>query len=317
MKEVGNQIKVVFMGTPAFAKESLQRLVEKEFEVLACVTNPDKPAGRGMKVKMSAVKEYALAQNIPVYQPQKVRNNPEMIATLQGLKPDFLVVVAYGKILPKEILDIPTIAAVNVHGSLLPKYRGAAPMQWSIINGDNTTGITTMLMDVGMDTGDMLLKQETAILPEDTLETIHDRLMVMGADLLCETLYGLKEGNITPQKQGEAYTLAPPITREMTKINFHQTARDVFNFMRGLSPFPATYMESVEGKKYKVYQSNIIEETSEGVPGTVLVAKKDQLVIQCQKGSIGILEIQPENSKKMPVQAFLAGNKIKEGDMFL
>lgn len=310
-----NKIKVVFMGTPEFAKESLQRLVEKEFEVLACFTNPDKPAGRGMKVKMSAVKEYALAQNIPVYQPQKVRNNPEVIAILQELKPDFLVVVAYGKILPKEILEIPTIAAVNVHGSLLPKYRGAAPMQWSIIKGDAKTGITTMLMDVGMDTGDMLLKQETPILEEDTLESIHDRLMVMGADLLCDTLYGLKEGTITPEKQGEDYTLAPPITREMTKINFHQTARDVFNFIRGLSPFPATYMENQEGKKFKVYRAVIKEAISEGIPGTILVAKKDQFIIQCGKGSIEILEIQPENSKKMAVQAFLAGNKMKEGDL--
>ena len=173
--------KVVFMGTPEFAKESLQKLVESGYNVVAVFTNPDKPSGRGMKLKASAVKEYAISQNIPVYQPKKIRNNEEVLNTLKTLEPDFLAVVAYGKILPQEVLDVAKYGSINVHGSLLPKYRGSAPMQWAIINGEKVTGITTMFMDAGMDTGDMLLKEEIEIKPEYTLEDVHDKLMVIGA----------------------------------------------------------------------------------------------------------------------------------------
>ena len=177
-------IKVVFMGTPEFACESLKEIYEAGFNIVGCFTNPDKPSGRGMKLKASAVKEYAIEKNIPIYQPKKIRNNQEVLDILDKLAPDVIAVVAYGKILPKEVLDIPKYGCINVHGSLLPKYRGAAPMQWALINGEKETGITTMFMDVGMDTGDMLLKEEIEIKDDYNLETLHDKLMVIGAKLL-------------------------------------------------------------------------------------------------------------------------------------
>lgn len=306
-----SDIKVVFMGTPDFAKESLKRLVDEDFNVVACLTNEDKPAGRGMKLKMSSVKEYALEKNIPVYQPKKVRNNEEIINILKDYKPDFIAVVAYGKILPKEILEIPKYGCVNVHGSLLPKYRGAAPMQWSIINGEKKTGITTMLMDIGMDTGDMLLKEEIDITDKDNLETIHDKLMVIGANLLVETLEKMIEGKITPIKQSDDFTLAPMITREMTKIDFNKSAIEIFNFVRGLSPFPGTYMTLEDERKFKVFEVEPhIEKIDSVENGTVIFVSKDKLHIKCSDGYISIKQIQPINSKKMDIKAFMAGNKI-------
>ena len=188
------------MGTPEFARESLKILYEAGYNIVACFTNPDKPSGRGMKIKYSAVKEYALEKNIPIYQPKKLRNNEEIIEKLKELKPDFIAVVAYGKILPKEILDIPKYGCVNVHGSLLPKYRGAAPMQWALINGEEKTGITTMFMDVGMDTGDMLLKEELEIKDDYNLEDLHDKLMVIGGNLLVKTLDKIVDGTIKREK---------------------------------------------------------------------------------------------------------------------
>lgn len=310
-----SDIKVVFMGTPDFAKESFKKLVEEKFNVVACFTNEDKPSGRGMKLKASAVKEYAIEQNIPVYQPKSVRNNEEIINILKGYEPDFIAVVAYGKILPKEILDIPKYGCINVHGSLLPKYRGAAPMQWAIINGEEKTGITTMLMDVGMDTGDMLLKEEVEIKKSDNLETIHDKLMKIGANLLCETLEKMVEGCITPVKQSDEFTIAPMITREMTKIDFNKKARDIFNFVRGLSPFPGTYMVLDDERKFKVfdveYSNEICDDEIEN--GTVILATKDKLHIKCSDGYVSINQIQPTNSKRMDVKAFFAGNKIECG----
>lgn len=312
-------IKVVFMGTPEFAKESFKRLVEDGYDVVACFTNEDKPSGRGMKLKASAVKEYALEQQIPVYQPKKVRNNPEVVNILKQLEPDFIAVVAYGKILPVEILGIPKYGCVNVHGSLLPKYRGAAPMQWAIINGEEKTGITTMLMDVGMDTGDMLLKEEIPILEEDNLESIHDKLMVIGANLLSKTLCMLKNNEIEPKRQPEEFTVAPMIHKAMTKIDFEKSAREIFNFVRGLSPFPGTYMTLEDGRVFKVYQ---VQEGKEAVEesiknGTVICVKKDKLCIKCQGGYIEVKQIQPTNSKRMEIQSFLAGNKIEVGQKFI
>ena len=313
-----SDIKVVFMGTPEFARESLKKLVEENFNVVACLTNEDKPSGRGMKLKASAVKEYALEQNIPVYQPSKVRNNEEIIQILKDYNPDFIAVVAYGKILPKEILDIPKYGCINVHGSLLPKYRGAAPMQWSIINGEEKTGITTMLMDIGMDTGDMLLKEEIEIKDEDNLESIHDKLMVIGADLLCKTLIEMVNGNIVPEKQSEEFTLAPMISREMTKIDFNKKAREIFNFVRGLSPFPGTYMVLDDERKLKVFDVDYyIEEVGNVENGTVILATKDKLHIKCEDGYVSIKQIQPTNSKRMDIKSFFAGNKIEIGQKMI
>lgn len=213
-------MKIIFMGTPDFARDSLKAIVEEGHEILAVVTNPDKPKGRGMKMIASPVKEYAIEQKLPVYQPIKVRNNTEFIEEMISLRPDLICVVAYGKILPKEILDIPPYGCINVHGSLLPKYRGAAPIQWAVLNGDKQTGITTMYMDVGMDTGDMILKETVEIGENETTGELWDRLSKIGGKLLVETIKQI-ENKIAPRiPQGEDYTMAPMLSKEMAKIDW-------------------------------------------------------------------------------------------------
>lgn len=313
-------IKVVFMGTPEFACESLKEIYEAGFNIVGCFTNPDKPSGRGMKLKASAVKEYAIEKNIPIYQPKKIRNNQEVLDILDKLAPDVIAVVAYGKILPKEVLDIPKYGCINVHGSLLPKYRGAAPMQWALINGEKETGITTMFMDVGMDTGDMLLKEEIEIKDDYNLETLHDKLMVIGAKLLVKTIDGVVSGTITRIPQPKDGTYAPMITRDMTKIDFNKSAREIFNFVRGLSPFPGTYMELEDGRKYKVFDVSYKEDKnidSTVEPGDILLMSKDSLYIRCKDGYVMINKIQPENSKRMDIRAFMAGNRFNMMDKFI
>jgi methionyl-tRNA formyltransferase len=313
-------IKVVFMGTPEFARESLKELYEAGFNIVGCFTNPDKPSGRGMKLKASAVKEYAIEKNIPVFQPQKLRKNEEVLEILKNLNPDVIAVVAYGKILPKEILDLPKYGCINVHGSLLPKYRGAAPMQWALINGEEKTGVTTMFMDVGMDTGDMLLKEELEIKDEYNFESIHDKLMSIGANLLVETIDKVVSNEIIRIPQPEEGTYAPMITREMTKIDFTKNAREIFNFVRGLSPFPGTYMELEDGRKFKVFDVEYIEDENIDKtvePGDILLMSKDSLYIRCSNGYIIIKQIQPENSKRMDIKAFMAGNRLNMMDKFI
>lgn len=307
-------IKIVFMGTPEFARESFKGLYEAGFNIVGCFTNPDKPSGRGMKLKASAVKKYAIEKEIPVYQPKKLRNNEEVLETLKELNPDIIAVVAYGKILPKEIIDLPKYGCINVHGSLLPKYRGPAPMQWAIINGDKVTGITTMFMDVGMDTGDMLLKEELVIEDNYNLEDVHDKLASIGSRLLVETIDKVVDGTIERIVQPEEGTYAPMITRETTKIDFTKNAKDIYNFVRGLSPFPGTYMEMENGNKFKVFDvdyviDNEIDNTVE--PGDILLMSKDSLYIRCTDGYIIIKTIQPENSKRMDIKSFMAGNALK------
>lgn len=317
-------IKVVFMGTPDFAKCSLEKLVDSGYNVVGVFTNKDKPSGRGMKLKQSPVKEYANLKEIPVYQPAKLRNNPEVTEILKELNPDCICVVAYGKILPKEILDFPRLGCINVHGSLLPKYRGAAPMQWAIINGEEKTGITTMFMDEGMDTGDMLLKEEINITDDDNFETIHDKLKEIGANLLIKTLDKILDGTIVREKQPDECTVAPMINKDMTKIDFNKTSREIFNFVRGLSPFPGTYIEDEKGSRYKIYKVEIVKENdvSEDMiknnkkEGTIVKITKNELVISTKDGFIKILEIQPPNSKRMEINAFLNGNKFNEGKIF-
>ncbi len=310
-----NDIKVVFMGTPDFARESLKALVEANINVVGVFTNPDKPSGRGMKLKMSEVKEYAISKDIPIYQPLKVRNNEEVIKTLKELNPDFIVVVAYGKILPKEVLEIPRLGCINVHGSLLPNLRGAAPIQWSIINGDSVTGVTTMYMDEGMDTGDMLLKAEIDITDEDNLETVYDKLKVIGGELLVKTLNGIVNNSITRVKQEGEATYAPMINKDTLKIDFNKTCREIFNHVRGLSPVPGTLMFIDENTKFKVYKVSYELKEIEGIEnGGVVEISKSKLSIKCADGVVNILEIQPQNSKRMDVKAFLAGNKIINSD---
>ncbi len=314
-----NNKKIVFMGTPEFASASLEALIESGYDVVACVTNIDKPSGRGMKLKSSPVKDCAILHNIPVYQPKKMRKNPEIVEILKSLQPDFFVVVAYGKILPQEVLNIPKIGSINVHASLLPKYRGSAPMQWAIMNGETKTGITTMFMDAGMDTGDILLKEEITIGRDDNLGTIHDKLMNIGASLIVKTLDGIVDGTIKREKQGNDFTMAPMIDREMTKIDFNKTSKEIFNFVRGLSPFPGTFMKCNNGQIYKVFS---VEEIEAGKKeeikqnGEIVYISKDKLYIKCSDGYISILEIQPQNSKRMDIKSFLAGNRINIENKF-
>ena len=317
-------MKIVFMGTPDFAEESLKKIYEAGHNILAVVTNQDKPKGRGMKLTYSPVKEFAMEKKLRIKQPQKVRNNEEFINEIKSLNPDVICVVAYGKILPKEILEIPKYGCINVHASLLPKYRGAAPIQWSVLNGDKTTGVTTMYMDVGMDTGDMILKQEVQIGESETTGELWDRLKVIGADLLVETLKKLEDGTAPRIKQGDDYTLAPMLTKDMAKIDWNKkTAIEIKNLVRGLNPIMGAYT-MLNGKKIKFWKVDLAKEneiTIENLDflgnGVVLIANsKDGLYIKAKQGIIKVLEIQGENSKRMSINDYLRGNKIEEFEVF-
>ena len=326
-------LNIVFMGTPDFAKESLKAIYEAGYNILAVVTNPDKPKGRGMKLIPSPVKEYALEKKLKIYQPLKVRNNIEFLDEIKNLKPDVICVVAYGKILPKELLDIPRLGCINVHGSLLPQYRGAAPIQWAVLNGDKETGITTMYMDVGMDTGDMVLKEKVEIGENETTGELWDRLSKIGANLLVKTLKQIEDGTAPREKQGENFTLAPMLSKEMAKINWDEMdAIKIKNLVRGLNPIIGAY-SNLDGKKVKFWKVNVIsvndlikkfpelEEYTYRIkglaPGTVLFSdEKNGLYINANGGIIEVLEIQGENAKKMSINDYLRGNKIQAGSIF-
>lgn len=326
-------LNIVFMGTPDFAKESLKAIYEAGYNILAVVTNPDKPKGRGMKLIPSPVKEYALEKKLKIYQPLKVRNNIEFLDEIKNLKPDVICVVAYGKILPKELLDIPRLGCINVHGSLLPQYRGAAPIQWAVLNGDKETGITTMYMDVGMDTGDMILKEKVEIGENETTGELWDRLSKIGANLLVKTLKQIEDGTAPREKQGENFTLAPMLSKEMAKINWDEMdAIKIKNLVRGLNPIMGAY-SNLDGKKVKFWKVNVIsvndlikkfpelEEYTYRIkglaPGTVLFSdEKNGLYINANGGIIEVLEIQGENAKKMSINDYLRGNKIQAGSIF-
>lgn len=311
-------MKIVFMGTPDFAEKSLEGVYNAGHEILAVVTNPDRPKGRGMKMVASPVKEFAISKNLKIYQPEKVRNNVEFIEEIKALQPDVICVVAYGKILPKEILDIPRLGCINVHGSLLPKYRGAAPIQWAVINGEKVTGITTMYMDVGMDTGDMILKEEVNIGEDETTGELWDKLSDVGAKLLVETLRQIENGNAQRIPQGEEFTMAPMLNKDMSKIDWNsKTAKEIKNLVRGLNPIMGTY-SYLDGKKIKFWKVDVLLLGNENVEnGTILKSNsKDGLYIKAKDGVIKVLEIQGENSKRMPIQDFLRGNELKEGKRF-
>lgn len=310
-----NNIRILFMGTPDFACESLKALVDNRFNVVGVFTKPDKPSGRGMKMQMSIVKQYAIDKNIVVYTPIKFKNNPEIMDIIKKLNPNVICVAAYGKILPSEVLDYPKYGCINVHGSLLPKYRGAAPIQWSIINGDKYTGITTMYMDEGMDTGNMLLKEKVNILDSDNYQTLTDKLKIVGAKLLVETLNKLIDGSLERIKQDPNYTLAPMIEKSMGKLDFNKKGIELFNLVRGMSPTPGTYFFDKNNKRYKVYQIEYINQDISGKNGEVLNISDGKFSIKCCDGYINIKIIQPENSKKMDVEQYINGNKIKLGDI--
>ncbi len=311
-------MKIVFMGTPDFAEKSLEAIYNSGHEILAVVTNPDRPKGRGMKMVSSPVKEFAVSKNLKIYQPEKVRKNIEFIEEIKKLQPDVICVVAYGKILPKEILDIPRLGCINVHGSLLPKYRGAAPIQWAVINGEKITGITTMYMDVGMDTGDMILKEEVNIGEDETTGELWNKLSEVGAKLLVKTLSQIEDGNAPRLPQGEDFSMAPMLNKEMSKINWNsQSAQEIKNLVRGLNPIMGTY-SYLNDKKIKFWKVDVLPLENENVEnGTILKSNsKDGLYIKAKDGMIKVLEIQGENSKRMPIQDFLRGNELEEGKRF-
>jgi methionyl-tRNA formyltransferase len=312
------------MGTPDFAQESLKSLVENNYKVIGVVTNPDKPKGRGMKLVASPVKEYALEKNIPVYQPIKVRNNKEFIDKIKTLNPDVICVVAYGKILPKEILEIPKYGCINVHASLLPKYRGAAPIQWAVLNGDKETGVTTMYMDVGMDTGDMILKEKVEIGEDETTGELWDRLSKIGGELLVETLKQIENGTAPREKQSNNFTMAPMLNKEMSKIDWkNKTAQEIKNLVRGLNPIMGayTFLKDKKIKFWKVDVSNKkldeIEDVDNLENGTILLAdQKEGLFIKTKEGVLKVIEIQGENAKRMSIGDFLRGNSIENLEKF-
>lgn len=303
-------LRIVFMGTPEFACPTLQMLFDRGEEVIAVVTQPDRPKGRGQKLTPPPVKVLAEQHGVPVLQPVKVRA-PEVITALQELRPDLIVVIAFGQILPKALLDIPPRGCINVHASLLPRYRGAAPLNWCIVNGETETGVTTMLMDVGLDTGDMLVKKAIPIDPDEDAQSLHDRLAVLGAAAMAETLDLLVAGLLVPEKQDDSLTnYAPMLKKEDGHIDWTKEPRTVKNLVRGLTPWPGAFT-TLEDKALKICRVRTGE--GHGTPGTILRADRSGLEIACGSGSLFIEELQLEGRKRLPVQEFLAGVKIAPG----
>lgn len=302
-------MKIVFMGTPEFAVPSLEQLVQDGHQVAGVFTQPDKPKGRGYKLMAPPVKEKAQEYGIPVYQPEKMRDG-EALKLLRALAPELIVVVAYGRILPKEILQLPPKGCINVHGSLLPKYRGAGPIQWSVINGEAVTGVTTMYMAEGLDTGDMLLKEETPIGENETYGQLHDRLAVIGANCLCNTIAALEQGKLEAIPQDEALSsCAPMLNKEMARLDFTKPAQELHNLIRGLSPWPVA-CTAIDGTLLKVHRAVLAPQYS-GQPGQLLDEKR--FIVACGQGALEFLEVQAAGSKRMPAGDFLRGKKLPRG----
>ncbi len=323
-------MRIVFMGTPDFSVPALKALVEAGHQVIAVVTQPDKPKGRGKEVQMTPVKIQAMEYGIPVYQPAKVRE-ASFVEVLQGLEADVYVVIAFGQLLPKAVLELPKYGCINIHASLLPKYRGAAPIQWCVIDGERETGITTMMMDVGLDTGDMLEKAVIPIEEKETGGSLHDKLSMAGGDLILSTLKKLEEGTLvrTPQTdEGTCY--ARMLTKSLGDIDWNQSAVSIERLIRGLNPWPSAYT-LWNGKTIKIWSADVItgRETAvllseSGVPsetgitpGTVVCSDKHGLVVCTGDGLLSIRELQMEGKKRMDTPAFLRGYPIPEGDVFV
>ncbi len=304
------------MGTPEFALSTLEEIYNSKHKVLAVVSQPDKPCGRGMKIMPTPTKEFATKNNIEVLQPEKIKKNEEFIQRIKDLNPDIIVVVAYGKILPESILNIPKYGCMNVHASLLPKLRGAAPIQWAIISGEATTGVTTMKLDKGMDTGDTYLKEEISIEPDETYGSLYEKLKTLGAKLAVKTLDEIEAGTVTAKQQTGDFTIAPMVFKEQCRIDFNKTSRDICNLIRGVNPAPVAWTE-YEEKVYKVWNAKEANQESidlASAPGTIVKANsKEGLIIKTLDGAISITEIQAPGSKKMNTLDFLRGNAIKEG----
>ena len=313
-------MKIIFMGTPDFAKESLEKLYDSGYEIALVVAPPDRPKGRGMKMIACPVKEFAIEKNIPVFQPNKII---EMKQELEDMNPDLIVVVSYGKILPRSILEIPKIDCINVHPSLLPKYRGSAPIQWAVLNGDKYTGVTIMRMSEQMDAGDIILQKQVEIEDNETTGELWDRLSTISSKLLVQAIEAIEDGVAEYTVQPKEYTLAPMIEKSMAKvdwkeqekINFSKTKEEIKNLVRGLNPFLGAYC-NLGQKKLKLWKIKIVDENADLniEPGTIIMSdQKKGLYIKTKDGVISVIEIQGENARKMNILDFLRGNKIEVG----
>ncbi|MDE5588452.1 MAG: methionyl-tRNA formyltransferase [Acetatifactor sp.] len=309
-------MKMIFMGTPDFAAGALRALIAAGHDIAAVVTQPDKAKGRSREPVPSPVKVCALEHNIPVLQPKRVKA-PESVEELRAYRADIYIVAAYGQILSQEILDLPKYGCLNIHASLLPKYRGAAPIQHVIIDGEERTGITIMQMDAGIDTGDMLYKKETVIGPEDTYETLHDRLMELGGEAVTEALTLLEQGKLIPEKQDDSESCyAPLIGKSMGEIDFSKTAAEVDRLIRGMTPWPSAYT-GFRGRQFKIWKAvpDTKRDVSGHVPGEILSVEKDSVTVATGKGVLRLLELQTEGKKRMNAHDFLLGVKLQPGEI--
>ena len=307
-------MRVIFMGTPDFATGTLEEIVKAGHEVVGVVTQPDKPKGRGKTMMPTPVKETALKYNLPVYQPRKVRE-PEFVELLRSLKPDVMVVAAFGQIITKEILEMPKYGCINVHASLLPAYRGAAPIQWAVINGDKESGVTIMQMDEGIDTGDMIEKAVVPIAEDETGGSLFDKLSHTGAKLCVKVLRDLEEGTAVREKQPEESTTpyAKMIDKKMGEVDWKKSAKEIEQLIRGLNPWPSAYTK-VHGKTLKLWKAKVLLETSQMKPGQIVKVTKDSLAVQTGQGMLEIQELQLEGKKRMDTSSFLRGYALAEGE---
>lgn len=310
-------MKTVFMGTPDFAVPPLHALIEAGYEVAAVVTQPDKPKGRGKTLLPTPVKEEALMHEIPVYQPQRVRKNPEFLETLKEIDPDIIIVAAFGQIIPKEILELPKFGCINIHASLLPKYRGAAPIQQAVIDGEKESGVTIMQMGEGLDTGDMISKIIIPLAQDETGGSLFGKLAQAGAELLIKTLSSIEQGTAEREKQPEESPTpyAAMITKQMGLMNFSKPAEELERLVRGMNPWPSAYT-FINGKTLKVWKCKVSGEQTDAIPGTVFLTDKEGIHVACEKGTLILTEVQLEGKKRMDTEAFLRGYHIEKGTCF-
>jgi len=307
-------MRIIFFGTPDFAVPSLEALIESGEEIVSVITQPDRVKGRGHRLSQPPVKECALSKGIPVIQPSSIRT-PDFYEKISGLKPDAIVVVAYGKIIPPSLLNLPPLGCVNVHASLLPEYRGAAPIQWAVINGEEKTGITTMLMDEGLDTGDMLLTEVVGIAEEDNAHTLARRLSQVGASLLIRTLTGLRDKIIRPVPQSGKATYAPPLKKENGRIKWSLSAREIFNLVRGTYPWPGAYCY-LNGEKLHIIKAKVADHSSKGTVGRIEQISGSGVLVSTGEGTLAVTEVKPEGKKIMTASAFVNGRRLKAGVVF-
>lgn len=306
-------MRIVYMGTPEFAVYGLESLIDNGHEIVGVVTQPDKPRGRGKNMEYTPVKEKALEYNIPVFQPEKIKDEA-MIEKLKELNPQVIVVAAYGQILPESILNLPPYGCINIHASLLPKYRGAAPIEWAIIEGETVTGVTTMYMEKGLDTGDMIEKTEVTIEKDDTGKTLHDKLAQAGGKLIISTLKALENNTAVREKQNDSESCyAKMLTKEIGRIDFQNDASYIERLIRGLNPWPCAYT-TLEGKILKLYKAVVVDE--DGTPGEIIRVTRKDFTVACGKGALIIKNLQPEGKKPMDTVAFLNGNRLQPGMKF-